>query len=179
MPTLSLTVLPAKALKDGRNKVRIAVAHNSQTRYIVTDVVIDSPREWKNGQIVRRDDAAYLNTKLRKKLNEVQQSIDEVTAYIDGHYMDADLSLAGVADRFHMSESYLSCLFKAQTGTNFFSYVEDLRIARAKTLLRETNLKINEIAQQSGYASANSFCRAFKRNTGESATNYRNGTFTP
>lgn len=78
MPTLSLTVLPAKALKDGRNKVRIAVAHNSQTRYIVTDVVIDSPREWKNGQIVRRDDAAYLNTKLRKKLNEVQQSIDEV-----------------------------------------------------------------------------------------------------
>jgi len=58
--------------------VRIAVAHNSQTRYIVTDVVIDSPREWKNGQIVKRDDAAYLNTRLRKKLNEVQHSIDEV-----------------------------------------------------------------------------------------------------
>ena len=79
MPTLSLTVLPAKALKDGRNKVRIAVAHNSQTRYIVTDVVINSPREWKNGQIVRRDDAAYLNTRLRQKLNEVQHSIDEVS----------------------------------------------------------------------------------------------------
>lgn len=78
MPTLSLTVLPAKTLKDGKNKVRIAVAHNSQTRYIVTDVVIDSPREWKNGQIVKRDDAAYLNTRLRKKLNEVQHSIDEV-----------------------------------------------------------------------------------------------------
>jgi integrase len=78
MPTLSLTVLPAKALKDGRNKVRIAVAHNSQTRYIVTDVVIDSPKEWKNGQIVKRDDAAYLNTKLRKKLNEVQRAIDKV-----------------------------------------------------------------------------------------------------
>lgn len=78
MPTLSLTVLPAKALKGGKNKVRIAVAHNSQTRYIVTDVVIDSPREWKNGQIVKRDDAAYLNTRLRKKLNDVQHSIDEV-----------------------------------------------------------------------------------------------------
>ena len=78
MPTISLTVLPAKALKNGRNKVRIAVAHNSQTRYIVTDVVIDSPKEWKNGQIVRRDDAAYLNTRLRSKLNEVQRLIDEV-----------------------------------------------------------------------------------------------------
>lgn len=76
-------MLPAKALKDGRNKIRIAVAHNRQTRYIVTDVVIDSPREWKNGQIVRRDDAAYLNTKLRKKLNEVQHAIDEVS-YTEG-----------------------------------------------------------------------------------------------
>ena len=78
MPTLSLTVLPAKALKGGKNKVRIAVAHNSQTRYIVTDVVIDNPKEWKNGQVVRRDDAAYLNSKLRKKLNEVQHAVDEV-----------------------------------------------------------------------------------------------------
>lgn len=83
MPTLSLTILPAKALKDGRNKVRIAVAHNGQTRYIVTDVIIDSPKEWKNGQIVKRDDAAYLNTRLRKKLNEVQQSIDELP-YTEG-----------------------------------------------------------------------------------------------
>lgn len=66
MPTLSLTILPAKALKDGRNKVRIAVAHNGQTRYIVTDVIIDSPKEWKNGQVVKRDDAAYLNTRLEE-----------------------------------------------------------------------------------------------------------------
>lgn len=73
-----MTVLPAKALKDGRNKVRIAIAHNSQTRYIVTDIVINSPKEWKNGQIVKRDDAAYLNSRLRQKLNEVQHAIDEV-----------------------------------------------------------------------------------------------------
>lgn len=78
MPTLSLTVLPAKALKDGRNKVRIAVAHNSQTRYIVTDVIIDSPKEWKNGQVVKRGNAAYLNSKLRNKINEVQLAIDNI-----------------------------------------------------------------------------------------------------
>ena len=78
MPTVSLTVLPAKALKGGKNKVRIAVAHNCQTRYIVTDIIIDSPKEWRNGQIVKRDDAAYLNTRLRQKLNEVQQALDAV-----------------------------------------------------------------------------------------------------
>ena len=103
-----------------------------------------------------------------------QQVIDEISAYIEAHYMEPDLSLTGVADQFHVSESYLSFTFKAQKGTNFFSFVEGLRISQAKALLRQTNLKISEIAERVGYASANSFCRAFKRSTGDSASNYRN-----
>ena len=83
MATLSLTVVPGKALKDGRHKVRIAVAHNSQTRYIITDVVINSTKEWKNGKVVKRDDATYLNTKLLQRLQEVQLAIDEAP-YIEG-----------------------------------------------------------------------------------------------
>lgn len=103
------------------------------------------------------------------------QMMDDITAYLKQHYMDAGLSLAMVADQFHVSESYLSYTFKEQTGTNFFSFVEAMRIEQAKKLLRQTNLKISEIAEQIGYASANSFCRAFKRSTGNSATNYRSG----
>lgn len=83
MATLSLTVVPGKALKDGRHKVRIAVAHRSQTRYIVTDVVLNSTKEWKNGKIVKRDDASYLNMKLLTRMDEVQRIIDE-TPYIEG-----------------------------------------------------------------------------------------------
>ena len=103
-----------------------------------------------------------------------QQVIDEISAYIQEHYMEPDLSLTGVADQFHVSESYLSFSFKAQKGTNFFSFVEGLRISQAKVLLLQTNLKISEIAERVGYASANSFCRAFKRSTGDSASSYRN-----
>ena len=83
MATLSLTVVPGKALKDGRHKVRIAVAHRSQTRYILTDVIINSTKEWKNGKIVKRDDATYLNTKLLQRMQEVQRIIDE-TPYTEG-----------------------------------------------------------------------------------------------
>ena len=83
MAQLTCTILPAKALKSGKNKVRIAVAHNSQTRYILTDVTIDSEKEFKNGQVIKRPDAAYLNTKLRKKLNDLQRSIDALP-YIEG-----------------------------------------------------------------------------------------------
>ena len=83
MANLTLTLVPAKALKDGRNKVRVAVAHRSQTRYIVTDVTLNSSKEWKNGKVVRRDDASYLNTKLLQRLQEIQHILDDVP-YIEG-----------------------------------------------------------------------------------------------
>ena len=83
MATLYLTVLPGKARKNGKNRVRIAVAHRSKTRYVVTDVVLNSPKEWKNGKIVKRDDASYLNLKLLRRVQELQRIIDE-TPYIEG-----------------------------------------------------------------------------------------------
>lgn len=103
------------------------------------------------------------------------QMMDEVMAYLKEHYMDADLSLTLVADHFHISESYLSYTFKATSGVNFFTCVETMRMDKAKEMLRSTDAKISDIAAQIGYASDNSFCRAFKRNTGSSATAYRNG----
>lgn len=75
--------MPGKALKDGKHKVRIAVAHNSQTRYILTDVILNSTKEWKNGKVVKRGDSTYLNSKLLARLDEVQHIIDE-TPYIEG-----------------------------------------------------------------------------------------------
>ena len=65
MATLNALIVPAKVLKGGRHKVRISVAHNGETRYIVTDIIIDSSKEFKNGQVVKRPDAASMNTKLR------------------------------------------------------------------------------------------------------------------
>ena len=107
--------------------------------------------------------------------NAKPRLMDEIMAYLRKHYMDADLSLTTVADHFHISESYLSYTFKAISGVNFFSCVETMRMDKAKELLRQTDEKIIDIAAKVGYASGNSFCRAFKRRTGSSATTYRNG----
>ncbi len=83
MALLSLVVLPAKVKKGGKHNVRIAVAHNSQTRYIVTDIILDSVKQWRNGQVVNRPDANILNTRLRKKLAEYEQTLSE-QYYIEG-----------------------------------------------------------------------------------------------
>lgn len=78
MATLNALIVPAKVLKGGRHKVRISVAHNGETRYIVTDIIIDSCKEFKNGQVVKRADAASMNTKLRGLMQRYQQAIDEL-----------------------------------------------------------------------------------------------------
>ena len=83
MALLSLVVLPAKVKKGGKHNVRIAVAHNSRTRYIVTDIILDSVKQWRNGQVVNRPDANILNTRLRKKLAEYEQTLSE-QYYIEG-----------------------------------------------------------------------------------------------
>ena len=80
MANLSLVIVPAKVLIKGKHKIRIALSHNSETRYIITDVVINSDKEFRNGAIIKRDDAAYLNSKLRMLMNKYQRSIDEITS---------------------------------------------------------------------------------------------------
>lgn len=83
MAQLALVIVPAKALKSGQHKVRIAVSHNSETRYIVTDVKIDSTRQFRNGAVTGRTDAGALNMKLRRLLNRYQDKLDSAE-YIEG-----------------------------------------------------------------------------------------------
>ncbi len=83
MALLNAVVLTSKTIKGGRNKVRISVAHNGETRYIVTDIILDSNKEFKNGVVVKRADATMLNTKIRNLLQRYQSALDELE-YING-----------------------------------------------------------------------------------------------
>lgn len=78
MAKFTIVVLPAKVLSDGRHKVRIAVAHRGETRYLLTSYYVNSPDEVSGNQIVGRGDAGYLNVQLRKRLNELQEAYDAI-----------------------------------------------------------------------------------------------------
>jgi two-component system, response regulator YesN len=108
------------------------------------------------------------------KLNNKNKVLIElVKKMIDEQYSSQDLCLQQVADSLSISISYLSRLFKDSTDENFANYVETIRIEKAKHLLRETKMSINEIADAVGYGSANSFARAFKRINNITASDYR------
>lgn len=78
MATLKLTIFKAKVLKNVRHKIRVAVCHKRETSYIVTNFIIDSESQFKNGQVVKRPDASIMNTKLRNLLNEYQEALDSI-----------------------------------------------------------------------------------------------------
>ena len=83
MATIKAVVLKSKPIKGDRYRIRISVAHGGETRYILTNIILDSIKEFKNGQIVKRPDAAILNTKLRAILQRYQSYLDEIE-YLNG-----------------------------------------------------------------------------------------------
>lgn len=87
--------------------------------------------------------------------------------------LDQDISLQYVAEQVHLNHQYLSTLFKAETGQNFSEFVTLCRMNRAKELLKNTNLKVYEIASLSGYVSSKHFMAVFKQMIGLTPTEYR------
>ncbi len=85
------------------------------------------------------------------------------------------ISLQSIAEELDIHPVWLSQLFKKETGQNFLDFVTELRIDKAKTLLRESNDKIYEIALSVGYADLQYFGKVFKKRTGITPKEYRYG----
>ncbi|MDR2103596.1 MAG: helix-turn-helix domain-containing protein, partial [Treponema sp.] len=92
--------------------------------------------------------------------------------HISAHLRD-DLTLTALSELTRRNPSYLSRLFKQETGMNVSDYILMRRIEAAKILLRSTNKKIQDIAHAVGYQSGHSFSRLFRKVTGMSPQNYR------
>ncbi|MBN2982322.1 response regulator transcription factor [Cohnella algarum] len=115
---------------------------------------------------------------LRKHKTEVQTNqaarnpIDRALDYINARYLES-LTLQEVADAVHVSKNYFSILFKKITGHNFIDYVILLRVQKARELLVTTDLKVYEVAEQSGFNDVKYFSKLFKKMTGCSPVDYR------
>ncbi|MDR3300697.1 MAG: helix-turn-helix domain-containing protein [Candidatus Accumulibacter sp.] len=83
------------------------------------------------------------------------------------------LSLERVAEQVHVNPSYLSTIFKKETGQNFSDYLIGCRINEAKRLLRESNLKIAQISYAVGYTDNKHFSKIFTKSVGIKASAYR------
>ncbi|NWQ40734.1 helix-turn-helix domain-containing protein [Bacillus sp. EB106-08-02-XG196] len=102
-----------------------------------------------------------------------QQVITRMKEWIKQNYHDPNLTLYKISEAVSLPEKMVPLIFKEHVGVNISDYIEDVRINFAKTNLTHSDDSIEEIAMLSGYNSAHSFRRAFKRNTGSSPSEYR------
>ena len=105
-------------------------------------------------------------------LNSSHKIVSEVTTYINSHYQE-DITLYGTAGRFHVSPHHLSRIFKKYIGFTFTEYLNGIRVKEAQTLLRKTNIKIQDISEKVGFKSSTQFGRSFKKIAGISPNTYK------
>ncbi len=91
---------------------------------------------------------------------------------VENRYAE-DISLDLLADKLNMSAAYLSVYIKEKTGMNFSDHINQVRVRKAKQLLVETDLNMNDIGLQIGYRNVTSFNRMFKKLTGMAPGEYR------
>ncbi len=90
--------------------------------------------------------------------------INAAIMYMEKEYQTATLS--SVAERVFITPNHLSFLFKVETGSTFLDKLTEIRINKAKELLKSLRYKTYEVAQQVGYSDARYFSQVFKKHTG-------------
>lgn len=136
-----------------------------------------------------RTEEARLRRAIRERLPELAteprlpqnasrscELVQRVRQYVRLHYHQP-IGLGEAAASVHRTTAYVSTLFARETGMNFRAYLHDLRMNRARSLLRNPSILVSDVACAVGYASEDAFRHAFRKDTGFSPTEWR-GTAT-
>ncbi|SJZ49219.1 response regulator transcription factor [Selenihalanaerobacter shriftii] len=124
--------------------------------------------------------AEWVKDKLKIVVDKVSKAYDEIddnvikkaTNYIHNHY-NQDLTLKKVAKVVHLNKSYLSHLFKEEMEESFTNYLTQVRLKKAKEILKKSKDNITDVANQVGYQNANYFSQVFKKEFNLTPTQYR------
>ncbi|MBR6872747.1 MAG: AraC family transcriptional regulator [Ruminococcus sp.] len=100
--------------------------------------------------------------------------VKSAVEYIEQNYMHDDISLTAVAYAVGLSPTYLSALFKRETGQKLSEYLNLVRIRRSKELLSCTSKMIYEVAFEVGFQDYRYFSQIFKKYTGLTPRQFQN-----
>lgn len=107
------------------------------------------------------------------KQTRKQLLIQNAKQYIEENYSNPDLNLNMVASHVFINPTYLSALFKKESGMSFVDFITQTRIEKAKILLAQEDTKSYEAALKCGYQDPHYFSVCFKKQTGMSPSEYK------
>lgn len=98
--------------------------------------------------------------------------VKQALSYMKEHHFEK-LTLTQVAEHCYVSQWHLSKLLNRHVKKNFYDILNQIRIEKAKELLKDGSLRISDVSDKVGYGEAAHFSRVFKKETGMSANEYR------
>jgi len=108
---------------------------------------------------------SYIDNQAKQQYQS--EYIYKIKDYVSINYQK-EISLHAISGHLNLNESYLSNLFKKETGFNFIDYLNKFRIQKALELLSTTNIKVSDVAEKVGFNNISYFSRLFKKITGVS-----------
>ncbi len=114
----------------------------------------------------------YLEEEFLRSPSNLHKEVEMIKEYIANHYGE-EIGVDQLADMVHMAPSYLSHLFKKETGQNLSKYIKSYRMEQAKEKLEKTKEKIVTISCEVGYPNVSYFCQSFREYFGVSPQKYR------
>lgn len=112
---------------------------------------------------------ALLNTERETSTEDIVKSIVQ---YLQINYAN-EINFTQIASGYNFSASYLTKIFKEHTGTSPIKYLIEYRIKTAKSLLKDTNLTVKEIAEKTGFVDQFYFSKCFKNYCGLTPSQYK------
>ncbi len=97
----------------------------------------------------------------------------EIFDYIDANYTEKNLSPDLIADHFIRNKAYLSRYFRERAGMGLGTYLKQVRVEKAKLLLADGTVAVQNVADHVGFTSSNAFIRAFKEIEGITPGQYK------
>lgn len=110
---------------------------------------------------------------INQKEKDTTVLANSIKYYLEVHHSE-DISLDSLSSSMYVSPTYLSKLFKKETGDSPINYLIKVRMEKAKVLLTDNSLSIKEIATSVGYQDAYHFSKLFKKYAGISPRDYQN-----
>ena len=108
-----------------------------------------------------------------QSMQKYSSLLKEAMEFIQTHYNHEDMSLNMVAAAVNMSPNHFSSIFSQETGQTFIEYLTQVRMEKARQLLRTTSMKTSEIAYEVGYKDAHYFSYVFKKTQNMTPRDYK------
>ena len=148
-------------------------------RLQITDYILKPVNYEEFGNCIDNLKISLYKQRITQEKNPEKQeerTISGITRYLQEH-LSEEISLAVLAEKFHLNPQYISQLFKSEIGVGFLTYLTNARLEKAKKLLVSTSLSIAEIAEQSGYGDYRVFTKVFKKTEGITPSQFRRDFF--